>query len=187
MIASSTTAIARAAVDKSDATGVAIRWFLGGLLAIAFGVALALFSPRFGYAYEVGAMPVLWLAAGLVLAGRLLSLLAAAHRDSLSCDPREGAADRGGHGCGRTCRGSCCSRANRSWKTTISVISGRRRDAQAAAILCAVAEEARGKGALRRPARAAKSCAASTIQAATVYPPVTQTAFALAHLIEPWS
>jgi uncharacterized membrane protein len=90
MIASSTTAIARAAVDKSDATGVAVRWFLGGLLAIAFGVALTLFSPRFSYAYEVGAMPVLWLAAGLVLAGLVYCLcLPQLIADSLSCDPRE--------------------------------------------------------------------------------------------------
>ena len=75
MIASSATASATvAAVDRSRATAIAVRWVFGGLLAIAFGVALAVFSHRFGYAYEVGAMPVLWLVAGLVLAGLVYCL-----------------------------------------------------------------------------------------------------------------
>jgi hypothetical protein len=69
-------AAARAgAVDRSPlAATVAIGWLSGGLLVIAFGVALAAFSPRFGYAYDVAEMPVLWLAVGLVLAGLVYAL-----------------------------------------------------------------------------------------------------------------
>jgi alpha-1,6-mannosyltransferase len=47
------------------------RWIFSGLLIAAFGVLLTLYSPRFGYDYDVGEMPVVWLAAGLFLAGLL--------------------------------------------------------------------------------------------------------------------
>jgi hypothetical protein len=44
-------------------------WAVLGLLFIAFAIALTAASPRFGYAYDVAEMPVLALVAGLVLAG----------------------------------------------------------------------------------------------------------------------
>lgn len=49
----------------------AARWMLSALLVAVFGGLLTLYSPCFGYDYDVGDMPVAWLAAGLVLAGLL--------------------------------------------------------------------------------------------------------------------
>jgi hypothetical protein len=53
----------------------AMRWWAtAGVLVAAFGVALTLFSPLFGYEYQVDQMPVIWLTATLVLAGLLYCL-----------------------------------------------------------------------------------------------------------------
>jgi alpha-1,6-mannosyltransferase len=192
MIASSTTAIARAAVDKSDATGVAVRWFLGGLLAIAFGVALTLFSPRFGYAYEVGAMPVLWLAAGLVLAGLVYCLcLPQLIADSLSCDPREVRLIVAGMvAAGLAARLVLFTSEpileddyqRYLWDGAVTASGGnpyalspKEALAQGGG-LCELARE--GGEIVRR---------INHPELRTVYPPVTQAAFALAHLIGPWS
>jgi hypothetical protein len=58
---------------------------LFGLLAAGFPAALLLASHRFGYEYDVAEMPVVWLAAGLVLAGAIYALLLPALiRDSLT-------------------------------------------------------------------------------------------------------
>jgi alpha-1,6-mannosyltransferase len=46
-------------------------WAGAGLLVVTFGVLLTLPSTRFGYEYQVGEMPVVWLAAGLILTGLL--------------------------------------------------------------------------------------------------------------------
>ena len=48
---------------------VTTEWAALGVLIAAFGLALTVASPRFGYAYEVGEMPVPALTAGLVIAG----------------------------------------------------------------------------------------------------------------------
>ena len=192
MIASSTTANARAAVDKSDATGVAIRWFLGCLLAIAFGVALALFSPRFGYAYEVGAMPVLWLAAGLVLAGLVYCLcLPQLIADSLSCDPREVRLIVAGMiAAGLAARLALFASEpileddyqRYLWDGAVTASGGN------PYALSPKETRAQG-GALRELAHEGGEVVRriNHPELQTVYPPVTQAAFALAHLIKPWS
>lgn len=46
-------------------------WIGSGFLLVAFAVSLTWISPRFGYAHDVAAMPVLTLVAGLVAAGLL--------------------------------------------------------------------------------------------------------------------
>ncbi len=51
-----------------------IGWLAFGLGVIGFGAALTYVSPRFGYAYEVVDMPVLALAGGLLLAGLVYAL-----------------------------------------------------------------------------------------------------------------
>ena len=51
-----------------------LRWALSGLLVAGFGLLSAAASYRFGYDYEVAEMPVIWLTAGLVLAGLLYCL-----------------------------------------------------------------------------------------------------------------
>lgn len=53
----------------------AVGWAALGFLVIAFGLLLTLASPRFGYAYDVADMPVVWLTAGLVCAGLIYCLL----------------------------------------------------------------------------------------------------------------
>jgi hypothetical protein len=81
---------ATGAVDASASRPVAFSWLLGGLIVTAFGVTLTLFSPLFGYAHEVGDMPIAWLVAGLVLAGFVYFLcLPQLISHSLSCDARE--------------------------------------------------------------------------------------------------
>jgi len=75
---------------KSRATSVTAKWLLGGLLLTAFGVVLAVFSPRFGYAYQLGEMPIVWLTAGLVLAGLVYFLcLPPLIVESMACDRHE--------------------------------------------------------------------------------------------------
>jgi hypothetical protein len=77
-------------VEKSTSVPLAVRWILGGLFVTAFGATLTLFSTRFGYAHNVGEMPILWLVAGLVLAGLVYCLcLPQLIVDSLACDFRE--------------------------------------------------------------------------------------------------
>jgi hypothetical protein len=192
MIVSSATAHAGVAVDRASATGVAVRWFLGGLLAIAFGVALAAFSPRFGYAYEVGAMPVLWLAAGLVLAGLVYFLcLPSLIAGSLSCDPREVRLIVAGMiAAGLAARlvlftsepileddyqrylwdGAVTANGHNPY--ALSPKEARAQDG-------ALGQLAREGGEIVRRI--------NHPELRTVYPPVTQAAFALSHLIEPWS
>jgi alpha-1,6-mannosyltransferase len=49
-------------------------WGIFGVLIALFGVGLTLVSRRFGYEYEVAEMPVAWVVAGLVLAGAAYAL-----------------------------------------------------------------------------------------------------------------
>ncbi len=66
------------AADTSPASllpGVMTSWVALGLAAVGFGGLLALLSPRFGYAYEVAEMPVLAVTAGLVASGVLFYLV----------------------------------------------------------------------------------------------------------------
>lgn len=192
MIASSTTANAGVAVDRASATGVAVRWFLGGLLAIAFGVALAVFSPRFGYAYEVGAMPVLWLAAGLVLAGLVYCLcLPQLIADSLSCDPHEVRLIVAGViAAGLLARLALFASEpileddyqRYLWDGAVTAsgdnpyaLSPKEARAQGGALRELVREGGEIVRRINHP------------ELQTVYPPVTQAAFALAHLVKPWS
>lgn len=53
---------------------IAAGWGGGGLLVVAFSLALALASRRFGYAYDVAEMPLLSLVAGLIAAGLVFCL-----------------------------------------------------------------------------------------------------------------
>ncbi len=53
-------------------TIAAMRWWAtAGFLVTAFGVMLTLFSPLFGYEYQVNQMPVIWFTTTLILAGLL--------------------------------------------------------------------------------------------------------------------
>jgi hypothetical protein len=187
-------AAARAgAVDRSPlAATVAIGWLSGGLLVIAFGVALAAFSPRFGYAYDVAEMPVLWLAVGLVLAGLVYALrLPPLINQSLACDRREVRLIVGGMiAAGLAARLVLFASEpileddyqRYLWDGAVTA-SGDNPYALSP-------NDARAQGGeLGRLARESGDVVRriNHPDLRTVYPPVTQAAFALAHLIEPWS
>jgi hypothetical protein len=77
-------------VARPASQPVAIGWILGSLIVAGFAISLALFSPLFGYAYEVGEMPIPWLIAGLVFSGLIYFLcLPPLISRSLICDARE--------------------------------------------------------------------------------------------------
>ncbi len=59
----------RLVIPKSIAEQVSAGWYVTGLLVVAFAIILTFASTRFGYETEVIDMPVLALVAGLVLAG----------------------------------------------------------------------------------------------------------------------
>jgi hypothetical protein len=192
MIASSAAARAGVAVDRSSAATVAAGWLCGGLLVIAFGVALTAFSPRFGYAYAVGAMPVVWLVTGLVLAGFVYCLcLPPLISQSLTCDRREVRLIVGGIiAAGLAARlvlfasepileddyqrylwdGAVTASGNNPY--ALSPKEARAHDGELGRL-------ARDSGEVVRRI--------NHPEFRTVYPPVGQAAFALAHLIEPWS
>jgi alpha-1,6-mannosyltransferase len=187
-------AAARAgAVDRSPpAATLAARWLCGGLLVIAFGVALTAFSRRFGYAYDVGEMPVLWLAAGLVLAGLVYALcLPPLINQSLVCDRREVRLIVGGMiAAGIAARLVLFASEpileddyqRYLWDGAVTA-SGNNPYALSP-------KEARAHGReLGRLAREGGDVVRriNHPDLRTVYPPVTQGAFGLAHLIQPWS
>jgi hypothetical protein len=187
-------AAARAgAVDRSlPAATLAARWLCGGLLVIAFVVALTAFSRRFGYAYDVGEMPVLWLAAGLVLAGLVYALcLPPLINQSLACDRREVRPIVGGMiAAGIAARLVLFASEpileddyqRYLWDGAVTA-SGNNPYALSP-------KEARAHGGeLGRLAREGGDVVRriNHPDLRTVYPPVTQGAFALAHLMKPWS
>jgi alpha-1,6-mannosyltransferase len=169
-------------------------WVALGLLVAAFGVALTLASPQFGYAYDVAEMPVPALVAGLVEAGLVFCLaLTPLIRSTLAAD------------------------AHSVRLLTVGIVV-----AGVAARLVLFASEPMLEDDYQRylwdgavTAHAANPYSVSPLAARglrpetdlgrlaleagpvvarinhpdlkTVYPPVAQAAFALAHLIRPWS
>jgi hypothetical protein len=180
-------------VEKSTSVPLAVRWILGGLLVTAFGATLTLASSRFGYAYAVSEMPILWLVAGLVVAGLVYCVcLPQLIEDSLACDFRESRVIMAGIvAAGLAARlvlfasepmleddyqrylfdGAVTASGNNPYAFAPS-------DAlpDASRALGRLAQE--GGLVVRR---------INHPDLKTVYPPVAQAAFALAHLIKPWS
>ena len=192
LIAPGATAHAGAAAAEVPAATLTVRWVLGGLLTVAFGVALTAFSPRFGYAYEVGAMPVPWLVAGLVLAGLVYVLcLPQLIADSLACDRREVRVIL-----------ACIVAAGLAARLVLFASEPMLEDdyqrylwdgavtASGHNPYAMSPQEARAQSdALRELARDGGEVVRriNHPELRTVYPPVTQAAFALAYLVGPWS
>ncbi len=171
----------------------AARWVIGGLLVTGFGVVLALLSPRFGYAYEVGDMPVVWLTAGLVLAGLAYALcLPRLIADSAQCDPRQSQAIL-----------VCIVAAGLAARLVLFASEPMLED-DYQRYLWDGAVTASGKNPYAmspRDARAADDAELSQLAGEagpvlgrinhpdlkSVYPPVAQAAFALAYNLKPWS
>jgi len=176
---------------KSPATSLA-AWFVGGILLTAFAVGLAIYSPRFGYAYELGEMPIVWLTAGLVLAGLVYFFaLPPLIAESLACDRQEvrqimicivaaGLVARLALFASEPILEDDYQRY--LWDGAVTA-SGHNPYAMSP-------YEARKEGsALADLAHEGEQVTSRINHSSlkTVYPPVTQGAFALAHLIKPWS
>jgi alpha-1,6-mannosyltransferase len=177
---------------KPWATSIAAKWCFGSLFLIAFAVVLAAVSPRFGYAYELDEMPIVWLTAGLVLAGLVYFFcLPPLIVESMACDrqvlrPVMLCMVAAGLGARLVLFASepileddyqrylwdGAVTANGHNPYTVSPYEAR---AQGTA-LSALAQE--GDEVVRRINHSGLK---------TVYPPVTQGAFALAYMIKPWS
>lgn len=177
---------------KSRSTSLAASWFVGGVLLTAFGVALAVYSPRFGYAYDLGEMPIVWLTAGLVLAGLVYFFgLPPLIVESLSCDRQEvrpimicivaaGLVARLVLFASEPILEDDYQRY--LWDGAVTA-SGHNPYAMSP-------YEARKEGGtLAELAREGEQAASRINHSSlkTVYPPVTQGAFALAYTIKPWS
>ena len=180
-------------VDKSASIPLAIRWVLGGLVVTAFGVTLTLFSSRFGYANDVSEMPILWLVAGLVLAGLIYCLcLPQLVLDSLACDFRESRLIMVGIvAAGLAARLVLFASEpmleddyQRYLFDGAVTVSGNNPYAIAPADALASGDETLGRLA-QEGGPAVRRINHPDLK--TVYPPVAQAAFALAYLIKPWS
>jgi len=188
VIGASATGIA----TKSRARSLAASWFVGGVLLIAFGVALAVYSPRFGYAYELGEMPIVWLTAGLVLAGLVYFFgLPPLIVESLSCDRLEVRQIT-----------ICIVAAGLITRLVLFASEPILEDDYQRYLWDGAVtasgqnpyemspyEARREQGALGELAREGDQIVRRINHSSlkTVYPPVTQGAFALAYLIKPWS
>ncbi|MGE3528309.1 MAG: hypothetical protein AB7G54_02645, partial [Methyloceanibacter sp.] len=192
LIVSGATARAGAVAAELPAATITVRWGFGGLLTVAFGIALTVFSPRFGYAYEVAAMPVLWLVAGLVLAGLVYVLcLPPLIAGSLGCDRREtGWIIAAMIGAGLAARLVLFASEpileddyqRYLWDGAVT--------ASGANPYALSPKEARAQeGPLGQLARESGDVVRriNHPELRTVYPPVTQAAFALAYTLKPWS
>jgi alpha-1,6-mannosyltransferase len=170
------------------------RWFCSGLLVAAFGVGLALISSRFGYAYDVAEMPVAWLAAALVSAGVTYALFLP--RLVLSSLTGDAQATRSITvlivGAGLAARLALFASEpileddyqRYLWDGAVTAHGH-----NPYAISPKDAVDAGDHDALGRLARSAATLIGRINHAdlRTVYPPVAQGAFALAHLLKPWS
>jgi alpha-1,6-mannosyltransferase len=184
---------ATGAVDASTGRPVAISWLLGGLIVTAFGVTLTLLSRLFGYAHEVGDMPIAWLVAGLVLAGFVYFLcLPQLISHSLSCAARESHLIL-----------VCIVAAGLAARLALfasepileddyqrylfdGAVTATGNNPYSMSPKDALAD---GSGALGPLTREGTTVAGriNHPDLKTVYPPVTQAAFALAYMIKPWS
>jgi hypothetical protein len=184
---------ATGAVDASASRPVALSWLLGGLIVTAFGVTLTLFSPLFGYAHEVGDMPIAWLVAGLVLAGFVYFLcLPQLISHSLSCDARESHLIL-------VCIVAAGLAARLALFASEPILEDDYQRYLFDGAVTATGNNPYAMSPKDAPADGSGALGPLTREGATVvgrinhpdlktvYPPVTQAAFALAYMIKPWS
>jgi len=169
-------------------------WALLGLLCVAFAIALTAASPRFGYAYEVAEMPILALVAGLVLAGlvfcfalppliaRSLNVDAAMVRLFMAAILVAGLAARLVLFASEPILEDDYQRY--LWDGAVT-ISGH----NPYALSPYAARQPNAPSAFGRLAEEAGPVAQriNHPELKTIYPPVAQSAFALAHVLKPWS
>ena len=178
----------------ASSRSVMAGWAVLGLLFVAFAVVLTAASQRFGYAYDVAEMPVLALAAGLVLAGLVfcfalppliagsLNADAATVRLFMAVIVVAGVAARLVLFASEPILEDDYQRY--LWDGAVT-ISGE----NPYALSPEAAREPNAPNAYTRLAREAGPIIGRVNhpELRTIYPPVAQSAFALAHVLNPWS